>query len=575
MAENYNSKTSSKGPWAKVSTNNPENNKQKFITAKTIKSELSSHIQSLNNIASSLAEEKRLVSDSLLSIKNEIKQSFSDFIDTCLTEMTGKKFDQFNALIENTATLGTSSLEFQKNSAIKKRNDAISKAEKLIDTKITPESFSDLLKTLEDQKKNASLSIQKAESTIEEQKKNFKEWQKTSEYMLVKLDETLRANGQPALTPDNRGYYEPKTILDAIIWNFSKGEFYRTTREYLKGFEHGKNGIDAFADMPTFRQKNIQMHNTIQEAPTQYKNLEEVEKKSADKLRAAKNFKDDIKTDAEILTSLKEHILKCFNVPEFLDAVSKVYSSEFPKNIFMLQTKKTMLEKLLAGLDSKITNISSDLSSKKEDLEKIKKLDSEKKLAFNLENYQDSNRTQAQNYSHYAEAATKGHRSTLDYAPALTTTSTRADNNGHDLLEMMLLNQLLFEPSTTGDIIPNALSSYSADLFGTTHEQASDTKSPEAEFEASDSLRALILSEEDNEFNNTENYEETESISEGLASIISESEPSSYSSEKTGTSSSFERSASLNSLIKDSEEDDNNGNDISDNDTKYDSPSFS
>ncbi len=335
--------------------------------ARNIAAQLKDYATSLHDQGIALQDEIANAVTATEEISRERDQLIHAFVASTLTSLESTDLAQIETIAARIPEIGSASLSFIAQNLDRKRQAALSQAEKVVGEPLTVEDFQTHLEKLQselvdiDYNSIRYLPIQRTWDVIR--------WQKTPEYELVYLEKLALENGEPAISPDNRAYYEPEDLIDAAYRYTTGSSTYRAIRDAMEKYGHGQNGKDVFADMHKFRQTDKETTESEKEASRQ---CQEAHSKLMDiepRLLKLKEQKANILTDEEILDIVKERAKGFFVHPSFCKEMSEHYAEDFPSKVFLLNLKLAAMAKIIhtaqaqhASLKAELTQVASEHS---------------------------------------------------------------------------------------------------------------------------------------------------------------------------------------------------------------------
>ena len=460
-------------------------------TAREVALELGSFTQQLKAASDKLQTEKQNINTAKAEIKEELDDTVKTFVKTTFTSLTDGKLDDLSRTAQNVPELGAQSISFFVKKIQLNSDEALKSINASLTETIDAEGFQQRYAKAKEDSQAAATAEATARAAAGKASTDISSWQKTGDYEFIQMDKRVAEAGLPALTSDNRAFYEPKNFIQKAWWAMTKGSEYRGVRKALKDYGHGVGPKDAFADLAGFKAKDATLEAALTTANTAQQTAAETKQTANTLVRQFGQVESQIKTDDQILAAAQDKIATYFSTPAFVTAIKGQYGEDFPASVPLMIAKMATLDKLEEGVDAKIQTANANYTSAAAQYAKISRVPAYKKVNVDMDDLQKRNRARIQEYDNYATAANQSWTRTKSYAPTHTTVYV---DRSPSFFELMLLNDMLnsqrsYQVNNYNNYNPNPMSSYTTDLMGVDKSQAVAQGIPAAVFDTSPEVK--------------------------------------------------------------------------------------
>lgn len=460
-------------------------------TAREVALELGSFTQQLKAASDKLQTEKQNINTAKSEIKEELDDTVKTFVKTTFTSLTDGKFDELSRTSQNVPELGAQSVSFYIKKLQLNRDEALKSINASLSETIDAEGFQQRYTKAQDDSKAAATAESTARGAARVATTDINNWQRTGDYEFIQMDKRVSEAGLPALTSDNRAFYEPKNFIQKAWWAMTKGSEYRGVRKALKDYGHGVGPKDAFADLAGFKAKDASLQAALTTANTAEQTAAATQQTANALVRQFGQVEAQVKTDDQILGLAQDKVASYFSTPAFVTAIKGQYGEDFPASVPLMIAKMSTLDKLEEGVDAKIQTANANYTAAAKQYNQISRVPAYKKVNVDMDDLQKRNRARIQEYDNYATAANQSWTRTKSYAPTHTTIYV---DRSPSFFEMMLLNDMLnshrsYQVNNYNNYNPNPMSSYTTDLMGVDRTQAAAQGIPAAVFDTSPEVK--------------------------------------------------------------------------------------
>lgn len=445
-------------------------------TARELANELGSYAASLRTTAQELGAEIQKIQTAQNELKEEYKATALTFIKSTLSDLNGDGFESFSKLAQSSSAIGGQSLTYARQKLLDARESALKDVNEHLDSVVDVDGFLAVKATASAEKKTAGDAVTAAESVLDTVKAQQKAWTKTDGYKFVQLEKTVTANGAPALTPENRSYYEPTNLLSAFTNHVTRSESYKAVRKALVEYDNGENGKDIFADMASHRNTADGYETQTKAAKQDIADAQAAYEKANAKLQSFASNADDIRTDDQILELLQKNAAGYLEIPEFMQAVAEHYAEDFPSALPLLAAKQATMVKLIENAGKKQAEVMELYQNVAKQQRTAEKYSPSTKLPVDLDAVRAQNQKGREHYDNYTRATRDSYNRTRTYTPSRDVVYV---NQGPSFLEYMIWDNILHSHDRHDTVYINngstpvpTLSPYSADLLGVNKDNA-------------------------------------------------------------------------------------------------------
>ncbi|TAL35608.1 MAG: hypothetical protein EPN97_06950 [Alphaproteobacteria bacterium] len=462
---------------------------QSQATAREVALELGGFTQQLREASKKLEQEASNIRAAKAEIKEELDDTVKTFVKTTFTSLTDGKFDELSRTAQKVPELGTQSPSFYVKKLQLARDEGLKTINAQLDETIDADGFQKRYTQAKEQSQEAAQKGETARGLARQASQAIENWHKTGDYEFMQMDKRVAEAGKPALTSDNRAFYEPKGFFQKAWWYVSKGSEYRGVRKALKDYGHGLGGKDAFADLAGFKTKDTQLEKSKTDANASYEAAAAEQQKASSLIRLFSTVESQVKTDDQILSLAQDKVATYFSTPAFVTAIEGQYGEDFPASVPLMIAKMTTLDKLAEGVQEKIQIAHKNYTAAAEQYQKVSRIPAYKKVNVDMDDLQKRNRARIQEYDNYTTAANRSWNRTRTYSPSHTTVYV---DRSPSFFELMLLNEMLNSNHHNqvyhqhhNTYAPDPMASYTTDLMKVDKSAAANLGIPTSVFDTS------------------------------------------------------------------------------------------
>ncbi len=441
-------------------------------TAREFAQEMGNFAESLRQSRDELSAEIAKIKTAKSEIQEEYAASLKGFVKNTLPALNGEQFDALNELTQEVPELGGQSLAFYRQKLLDTREQALQSVNQSQSGTLDASGFEQAQAAAQTVIDNALTAKSKTDATLAIASSALQKWKNTSEYEFVALDQELRSQGAPGLSPENRNYYAPQHVSLGYLKKWLTDALFKKVGTALEDYGHGTGGKDVFADMAANTKKTQDLTQTVTRAQAAAAASGEAVAKAREAAAKFTAVKDKIKTDDELLALVQDKVVSYLATPEFVKAVSDKYGEDFPRNLPLLSAKLSTLAKLQQGAEGKVGEIDKQIDAANIQARRAGKLRPYQELGVNLDAVRQQNAARRTNYDNYTRATRTSWSNTRSYKPSSTTVYV---DRGPDYFDYLIMNEIMngsqrhHGGQRTND---PTLAPYTADLLGVGKAQA-------------------------------------------------------------------------------------------------------